>query len=609
MISMETISTLPTSPGVYQMKGADGTVLYVGKARNLRQRVRSYFGNSPDSRYQVRFLIEQVTALECIVTDTEKEALILENTLIKKYRPKYNINLRDDKTYFSLRLPVNEKFPRLTVVRRVAQDNAQYFGPYASATAAREVVKQLQRIFPLRHYPLQTCTRRKRPCLFHQIGQCSAPCHGLISEEGYRSLVDGVALFLSGRDRELVSGYRKKMNEASASEKYEEAARYRDIIHAISTTLEKQKMVMNVGDIDVVGFHREGSDLVLTLLTVRAGTVTGSRNYLLSWELDDAGAVGAFLGEYYLRESFIPSEILLPFEVSEIIGLPELLAEKRGGKVAVTVPRRGLKLELVALANKNADTAFLENRTRSASDQLILEELQSRLHLNKLPKRIECYDISNFQGKQSVGSRVTFLDGKPFKEGYRRYRIKNDGHTDDFGMMSEMLSRRVKRADTDPLPDLLVVDGGLGQLGVVSRVLEELHLVGIETAALAKSRVFSDMTDIKVSRSAERVFRPGRKNPVLLRQNSRPLLLLAQIRDEAHRFAVTYHKLLRNKNTLHSVLEDIPGIGPNLSRALLTEFGSLSNIRKAKVSELASTPGISNALAEIILQKISSISN
>jgi excinuclease ABC subunit C len=396
------------------------------------------------------------------------------------------------------------------------------------------------------------------------------------------------------------------MADAASLERYEEAARYRDILQSIETTLERQKMVTHGGDMDVVGFHRKDNAVTLVLLFIRGGTVTGSRSYTFSWELDDAEAIASFLGEYYGGDVFVPVEILLPLAIPENIGLLELLAEKKGKKVALSVPRRGMKLELVELAARNAETSAVEHHDRQDASIRVLQELKDRLNLAKLPTRIECYDISTFQGKQSVGSRVTFVDGKPFKEGYRRYRIRNDGQNDDFGMLTEVLARRANRAVDDPLPDLLIVDGGLGQLGVLTRVLADLQLQGIETAALAKSRVFSDMTDIKVSRSAERVFRPGRKNPVVLKQNSKPLLLLAQIRDEAHRFAVTYHKLIRDKETLRSELEDISGIGPKLSRALLRYFGSLDKIRTATLSDIASVPGIPNDVATAVIARLSS---
>ncbi|MBI5655877.1 MAG: excinuclease ABC subunit UvrC [Geobacter sp.] len=600
MISADRIKAISTAPGVYLMKGAQGTILYVGKARNLRQRVRSYFGPSRDSRYQIRFLLEQVTDLETIVTDTEKEALILENTLIKQHRPKYNINLRDDKTYFSLRLNSAEEFPRLTVVRKVAKDGADYFGPYASASAARAVVKQLYRLFPLRHYPLETCRRRRRPCLFYQIRQCSAPCHGLISRDEYQRLVDGVALFLSGRSRDLVKSFQQSMAEAAAGQRYEEAARYRDLLRDIQITLERQKMVTRGGDLDAVGLHSEQSLLVVVLLFIRGGTVTGSRSYHFSWELDLAEAVASFLAEYYSQEVTIPDEVLLPLALPEGGGLAELLSERRGRKVLLTTPRRGIKSELVELAAKNASTAAQEYLRGSEDAHAILEELASRLHLSRLPHRIECYDISNFQGGHAVGSRVTFVGGKPDTSLYRRYRIRTVAQSDDFAMLDEVLSRRIRGSDEDPLPDLIIVDGGLGQLNILIHLLESLGISGIEAAGLAKSRVRPAPGQTDVVRSAERVFRPGRKNPIVLRQNSPPLLLLARIRDEAHRFAVSYHKKLRERENSRSLLQEVPGVGPKLSRVLLRHFGSLAEVRSATIEQISAVSGITRTVAEAV---------
>ncbi len=604
MITADTIRSLPTSPGVYLMKGETGEILYVGKARNLRQRVRTYFGNSLDSRYQIRFLVERVRELDCIVTDTEKEALILENTLIKQHRPRYNINLRDDKTYFSLRLDLNEEFPRLTIARKVTRDGATYFGPYASATAARAVLKQLQRIFPLRRYPLETCRRRNRPCLFYQIRQCSAPCHGLVTPAEYRSLAEGASLFLSGRDKELVKIYRQRMAEAASSERYEEAARYRDLLRDIEVTLERQKMVTGEGDLDVVGIYNEGNLLVVALLFIRGGTLIGSRCYPFRWELELSEGLASFLGEYYGQDVFVPAELLLPMPLPEGGGLADFLTERRGKKVAISVPKRGIKSELVELASKNAANAAVEHNRKEIDSSLILKGLQDRLHLKKTPVRIECFDISNFQGAHAVGSQVTFVDAIPFKEGYRRYRIKGVQQADDFAMMAEVLTRRVRRAALEPLPDLIIVDGGLGQLGILIKVMEDLGISGIEVAALAKSRVRSAPGDSQVTRSAERIFRPGRKNPVVLRQNSPQLLLLAQIRDEAHRFAITYHQQLRDRSTLRSRLEEVPGVGRELSRVLLRGFGSLSGIRAATPEELVTLPGVSQRIAEAIVKQL-----
>jgi excinuclease ABC subunit C len=601
MITIDKIDNFPTAPGVYLMKSGDETVLYVGKARDLRKRVRSYFSASRDSRQHIHFLMLKVAKIDFIVTDTEKEALILENTLIKQYRPRYNINLRDDKTYFSLRMDMTEEFPRLSIIRRVVRDGARYFGPYASATAAKEVLKQLSKIFPLRHYPLETCRQRKRPCLFYQIKQCSAPCHGLISARDYAALAEGAALFLEGKNRAVVKIFREKMIEAAAAAHYEAAARFRDLIRDIEITVERQKMVDQGGDSDIFGLFRDGEQLNIATLFVRNGTLTGSRNYSFLWELGDPEGLASFLNEYYCRDVFIPATILLPLSIDEPAALEELLTEKSGNIVRLFVPRRGRKLEMVRLAAKNAESSALEKRKRSETEQGVLEELRDHLHLSGIPHRIECYDISNIQGKIAVGSRVVFRDGRPDRQSYRRYRIKDVDQADDFAMMREVLARRFRaRGGDDDRPDLIVVDGGIGQLNVLTGVLAELHIEGVAAAGLAKSRVTSDMRGETLARSGERVFLPGRKNPLPLKQHSAPLLLLARIRDEAHRFAVTYHQNLRSKGLLASELESVPGIGSVLKKALLRKFGSLSRLKEATREELQEVHGVSRQKAEAV---------
>ncbi len=600
-MNLSSTENFPASPGVYIMTGTSGTILYVGKAKNLRARIRSYFTTSRDNRYHIQFLMARVADIEYIVTDTEKEALILENTLIKKHRPRYNINLRDDKTYFSLRMDMSEEFPRLTIIRKVARDGALYFGPYSSASAARDVLKQLYKLFRLRHYPLETCRRRGRPCLFHQINQCSAPCAGLISKEDYAALAEGAVLFLEGKNRDLVKVLRRRMAEAAARENYEEAARFRDLIRSIEVTVEKQKMVVHQEDMDILGYYREGSLLAISLLFVRGGSLIGSRNFPLSWEMDDAEGMSSFLSEYYNRDVYIPDEVLLPVPIEEPGAFVELLSEKRGKRVAVAVPRRGTKLEMVKLANRNAETAAMESRNAKESCESILKELSERLHLAKTPRRIECYDVSNIQGQLAVASKVSFLDARPDKANYRHYRINTVTGADDYGMMYEVLSRRFRRdSGSDGLPDLIIVDGGQGQLNVLTRVLRELNVEGVYAAALAKSRVEEGMTSREITRSNERVFLPGRKNPVVLRQNSAPLLLLARIRDEAHRFAITHHKRLRAKETIRSSLKDISGVGEKRQKELLRHFGSLKRIREATVEELLEVRGMDGRTAAAV---------
>lgn len=601
MFDTKRLTTLPDAPGVYLMKGNGGDILYVGKAKSLRKRVRSYFSKGGESRYHIRFLVGRVADIDVIVTDTEKEALLLENTLIKEHRPRYNLDLRDDKTYFSLRLDMNEEFPRLTIVRRPGRDGARYFGPYSSASAAREVLKQLYKLFPLRHYPLESCRRRRRPCLFYQLRQCAAPCHGLISGEDYQSLAEGAALFLAGKNSDLTRLYRQRMAAAAADERYEDAARYRDLIRAIEVTVEKQKMVAGDGDTDVVGFFRDATDLSVSILFYRGGRLMGSRNYLLDWEMDDAEGLSSFLSGYYNRDVVIPDEILIPFTVDDTDPLGELLTERRGKKTVLRHPVRGTKAELVRLAARNAEAYLHEKREKDSGMEQVLGELKEKLHLTNLPRRIECYDISTIQGRYSVGSRVRFQNGAPDKAGYRRYRIRTVPGTDDFAMMHEVLSRRFRDGHGgDGRPDLIVIDGGMGQLNVLTAILEELGLHGIDAVSLAKSRVERNMSDNEVVRSDERVFLPGRRNPVVLRQNGAPLLLLARIRDEAHRFAITYHQKLRGKGSIRSSLEGIPGIGEKRKRELLKRFGSIRALRQADREQLAAVPSVSPALADAI---------
>ena len=603
MIALEMISNFPSSPGIYLMKTAEGAILYVGKARNLKKRVRAYVGPG-DSRLHIRFMVQLVASVEYIVTDTEKEALILENTLIKQHHPKYNINLRDDKTYFSLRMDMKEPFPRLSIVRKIPADGARYFGPYSSATSAKAVLNQLYKAFPLRHYPLATCVSRKRPCLYYQIKQCSAPCCGLISAADYGEIAEAAALFLEGKNTEVTKLYRARMNQASADLRYEDAARYRNLIRAIEVTVERQKVVARGADSDVFGLHRERDQLQVALLHIRGGALTGSRSFCFDWELETEEGLASFLNEYYDQDTPIPPLILLPMPIPEPAALEELLSEKAGRKVTISAPQRGAKLEIVKLAQKNALNAAQERMAKEDSAVDLLAELADKLNLPSPPRRIECYDISNIQGEMAVGSRVAFVDGKPDRSLYRRYRIRGVLQSDDFAMMREMLARRFKADSTEELPDLIVVDGGIGQLNVLSAVLEELGVKGVEAAGLAKSRVESSMGSSELKRSDERVFRPGRKNPIALRQNSAPLLLLVRIRDEAHRFAVTYHKTVRSKALTSSELEGVSGIGGKRKKALLTRFGSLKGVKEATLEQLAEADGMNGKAAQAVWEHL-----
>ncbi|HXV22165.1 MAG TPA: excinuclease ABC subunit UvrC [Desulfuromonadales bacterium] len=597
------LKKFPTLPGVYLMQGEAGEILYVGKAKNLRSRLRSYFSAEGDGRAHIRFLMNRVREIETIVTDTEKEALILENTLIKKHRPRYNIHLRDDKTYVSIRLDPREEFPALQVVRKVQRDGALYFGPFSSGSAVRETLKEIYRLFPLRHYPVETCRRRGRPCLFYQIGQCSAPCYGKIGRQEYRELVRGVTALLSGRESEVLTLLRGRMTTAAAAMRFEEAAMLRDQIRAIEQTVERQKVVeAGGGDQDVVGVHREGGEVAVAVLFIRQGKLIGRRSFTLEWRLDEAELLSSFLQQFYGREVFIPDQVLLPFSLEDADILGDWLGERKGKRVGVLAPRRGDKLQLVELAVRNAAEVFRERGSRREAREAVLAEIGERLQLSRPPQRMECFDISNVQGKQSVGSMAVLLDGEPAKGEYRHFRIRSVEGADDYASLYEVLKRRLTRGLAEELlPDFILIDGGKGQLSVLTAVLGELGLVGrIDAAGIAKSRVLANVRGKAVEKSEERFFLPGRKNPVLLRQGSPALFLLERLRDEAHRFAIAYHRKLRGKAALHSALEDVPGVGPARRKVLLKHFGSVRRLREASLAELLAVPGLPEPVARTV---------
>ncbi len=595
----------PTSAGVYMMKDAAGEILYVGKAKNLRARLRSYMQAERDTRPQIKFLMERAVSIETIVTDTEKEALILENTLIKKHRPRYNIHLRDDKTFVSLRFDLRDEFPMLEVVRQVRQDGARYFGPFASSSALRQTLKEIYRIFPLRHYPPAKCRQRGRPCLFHQIGQCSAPCHGLISPAEYRRLVDGVLALLEGRQGEVVQMLRQRMIEASSRQKYEEAATLRDQICAIEKTVEQQRAVRyGAIDQDVVGLFRQGGEVEIVMLFYRQGKLTARRNYNLNWRLDEDELVDEFLMQFYGRDVPIPDEIVLPLKVEGRALLAEWFTERRGRKVRIVVPQRGERRRLIELANRNAAEAWQERGSRDEARRSVLEEIKQRLHLKRLPQRIECFDVSTIQGQATVASMAVVMNGEKDTSEYRHYKVKTVVGTDDYAALAEILRRRLQRGkEENKLPDFILIDGGKGQLGVLKIVLDELQLTGVvDAAGIAKSRVKANVRGSAVERTEERFFLPGRKNPVILRRGSAALFLLERARDEAHRFAIAHHRKVRGKDQLKSSLGEIPGVGPKRQKALLKHFGSLKKIKAASLDDLQAMPGLPVKTALMVYQ-------
>ena len=586
-------------PGVYLLRDQHGKIIYVGKAKNLRGRVRTYFRGG-DERSQVRFLMQRVAGLETLVTANDKEALILENNLIKQYKPRYNIRLKDDKSYVSVKVTVREPWPRILVTRKIVKDGSQYYGPYASAWAVRETLDTIRKVIPLRTCSDGVFHHRSRPCLECQIKRCLGPCCIPVDPEVYRQHVREAVMLLEGKSQQLARQLEEQMQRASDEMRFEDAARLRDRVRAIERTQERQQVVSHWGDDqDVFGLYREGGFIEVQVLFVRQGKLTGNQAYSFTdFEFADDEVLEAVLAQFYQGERYIPDEILVPVELEDQDVRAEYLSERKDRRVTILRPQRGDKARLLEMAAENARQSFRERQDAGRNRERMSDELRQRLHLRNAPKRIECFDISNIQGRLAVGSMVTFDEGEPDKSRYRRFRIKTVPGADDFRMMYEVLKRRFARAkEENSYPDLLVVDGGKGQLNVALEVLRELEINEVDAVGLAKMRVERAPQSPELVRSEERVFLPGRKNPVVLRRNSNALFLLQRVRDEAHRFAITYHRKLRHRERLRSVLDAIPGVGPTRRRVLLRHFGSVRRICAASVDELAQVPGISAALA------------
>ena len=590
------VERLPQSPGVYILKDAKGQVMYVGKAKELRTRVRSYLRDGADGRYHIQFLVRRVADLDFIVTDTEQEALILENNLIKKHRPRYNIFLKDDKTYVNVRLNVEHPWPRLTVVRRPRKDGARYFGPFASAGSTRSTLRMLGKIFPMRTCSDSELEGRQRPCLYYYIKRCPAPCVGLADGQVYRETVEKVTMFLKGRSTELVKTLQDKMKLQAAERRYEAAARTRDQLFAIERTLERQRITSTrEAERDVFGVARANDRMAIQTLQVRDGKVTGGDSfYFDNATLPTGEHLSSFINQYYQAGAAIPAEIVVSEEVQDVSAIEEYLAARRERRVKIVRPQRGERRHQAAMAVKNA-TAALEEHSASGRNKELLEELQDMLELKTYPRRIECFDVSNLQGKEAVASRVTFIDAEPAKALYRHYRVRTIEGANDYGMMEEVLRRRFARGVKEgDLPDLLLVDGGRGQLNVALRVLDELGVEELDVLGIAKVR---DEERKRKVRGKERIYSPHLTEPLLLEGNSESLYLLERVRDEAHRFAITHHKRVRSKSFETSALDAVPGVGPVLKRRLLAAFGSVPRIREASVSQLTMVQGVSTSLA------------
>lgn len=577
----EKLKTLPNSPGVYIMHDARGKIIYVGKARVLKNRVRQYFQANKNHGAKVKAMVAKIADFETIVTATEVEALILECNLIKKHRPRYNISLKDDKSYPYLRV-TGEDFPRIFLTRRVIHDGSKYFGPYTSGQAVKETLTLLRKIFPLR-----TCkTFPKRPCLEFHIKRCAAPCAQKISREDYMQLVNAAEKFLDGRTTEVEREILTRMNDAAENLNFELAAHLRDILTAIRTVTAKQKIVTDTGDVDAIGLARLDDQTCAQIFFVRDGKVTGRENFPLTGTDDesDAKILTEFIKQYYSRAKISATEILLPVELDDMKLLGEWLNAK------LIVPKRGVKKSLVDMAVENAQKFLAEESARrqlkDAQTVGAVEELKTFLHLSKLPRRMECFDISHIQGSETVASMVSFFDGAPDKKNYRRFKIRStEGKPDDFLSMREVTSRRYGKISADELPDLIVIDGGQGQL---SSALEIIRGAGHQVPVVGLAKQF------------ELIFVEGSSIPVELPKDSQALKLMQRIRDEAHRFAITYHRKLRRARNLKSELDNVAGIGVKRRTELLKHFGSVAKIKTATVEELSAVPSMNRTVAEAL---------
>lgn len=595
----EKLNTLPKKPGCYLFKDKNNKIIYIGKAKVLRNRVRSYFQDSRFEGPKIERLKTRIADFETIVTDSETEALILEMNLIKEYKPRYNINLKDDKSYPYIRV-TKERFPRIFPTRTIIRDGSRYFGPYTDVRSMRNLLKSVKRIFPIRscNYDLTEAVVAKKKyklCLDYYIKKCDGPCEGLVGEEEYNSMVERIVNFINGKNNQVVRELQEKMWKLSAAQRYEEAARFREQVQSIQNFQYKQKVVTDEDlDRDIVAVAVDDDDACGVVFKVRDGKILGRQHFFLNGVAEEAfeSVVTSFLKQFYLKSDFVPEEILLPTEVEDAEEVKQWLSEEREKAVKLLNPKKGQKAKLVKMALKNARLLLEELKLEKlkAKDFIAhsVKALQRDLRLKDPPLRIECFDISNIQGTDPVASMVTFVNGRPKKSDYRKFKIRVKETPDDFAMMAEAVERRYRGSLANKLdsPDLILVDGGKGQLSAAEQVLSKLNKTGQPIAALAKR--------------LDEVFVPGASEAQNIPKTSSGLKLLQQIRDEAHRFAVTYHRTLRKKRTIQSELDTVPGVGPNRRAALVKYFGSVKNVKEATVDELAAVEGIPVDVAERI---------
>jgi len=592
----EQLKTLPTKPGIYLFKDKAGKVLYVGKAARLRNRVRSYFGATHTHDSKLHKMMPVVQILDFIVTDSEQEALILENNLIKKHRPRFNVRLRDDKSYPYIKVSLNEEWPRIFLTRRFEDDGGRYFGPYASAGSVRRTLDLLKKLFRFCSPKWVITGKKPRPCFDYSIRRCVGACSSEITKEEYREIIDEVILFLEGKHDEVLRDLRLKMGHAAETLEFEKAASLRDQLQAVESVTEGQKIISaGGGDEDVIAFARERNDACVQIFFVRSGKLIGRENFIMEGTQDEERShiMASFIQQFYGSAPYIPPSILLQGEPEDMPVISSWLKNVRGGKVSLRVPKRGQKKKLVDMVTENAEQALVQLKAKWLADTgktaAALKELQEQLRLPGLPNRVECYDISNIRGTSAVGSMVVFENGRPKPSAYRRFKIKTVEGIDDYAMMQEVLRRRFKRVQTQDtsswavIPDLVLIDGGRGHLTSVQEVMQELEVDSVPLAAIAKEN--------------EEIFLRDVAESLILPRDSQALYLLQRIRDEAHRFALSYHLHVRRKAALKSEWS-VPGIGPKRKRALLKKFGSVRAIKEASVEDLMSVLGMTRQLAE-----------
>ena len=599
----KSIPDVPETPGVYLMKDATHRIIYVGKALNLKKRLSSYFKKGQKD-VKTGILVGKVVSFETIITATEKEALILESNLIKKYRPRYNVILKDDKRYPSLRIDTSVAYPNILVVRKISKDGSLYFGPFSSGLAVKETLKFINRTFKLRKCKQKDAPKRERPCLNYQMGVCLGPCASGVSASDYREMINEVILFLKGKTPDLIRKLKTEMHQAAEMQNFEKAAELRDKMFSLQKTLEKQVVATSdFEDRDVLAIAANETHSMITLLTVRNGFLWGSRSFNASGSIaSEEELAGSAIRQYYDESRFIPNEILVSVPMESAAALEEILTEMKGKKVSIKHPVRGEKKRLMEMARQNADKALKELVESELTRSDLLNRLQSRLDLSHFPNRIECFDNSNLYGTASVAGMVVFEEAKPARNAYRKFKIRLGSGPDDYADMREVLQRRFRKKEGNEIfPDLLMVDGGKGQLNIALEVIRELDLDGkFDIISIAKK-------DPEKMETMDKIFKPNRANPILFHQDQDLLFFLERIRDETHRFAISFHRKKRNTDSLRSILDRIPGIGQKRKTLLFKEYGSIKKIRAASAEEIGRLPGMNAKLAETLSAELSKI--